>query len=285
MKYFVIIVIATFFLVPLSSAQAVDPLVVCGTSTTQACTTCDILKQIKRVIDFIVNPLVPILAILFAITAGLMIVLGGLNPELISQGRKMLTMTVTGVVIIYTSWLVANTVIKVIAGENDTAKSWFKLDCGPAKPLQANIPTGGRMSEKDAQQRLENGAVQVKPGAELNQVNTKTVDATIALQKECTAAFPDCKVIVTDATSSAVGHDDSSSNLYTHANGYKIDLQSKNPDGSPNTLTQYITTNSTFTKISPSPTEHYQRWQDQYGNVYMLESPGTGNEHWDVVVK
>ena len=138
MKYVISVFVILFLLgIPLMSAQA--SLVVCGLSeddpktTTinekQECTPCLILVQFKRFIDFIALELTPIFAAVMIVIAGLVIILGGANPELISTGRKMFTNTMIGVLIIYASFMVTNFTLRAVAGDNNVADSWYKLEC------------------------------------------------------------------------------------------------------------------------------------------------------------
>ncbi len=74
------------------------------------------------------------------------------------------------------------------------------------------------------------------------------------------------EIVVTGGTESGGDH---APDTYSHANGYKIDLQ-LNP-----TLTNYIETNYT-----PDGTVgDYPAYRDASGNLYVLEG-----DHWDVTI-
>lgn len=141
-----------FFMIP-QPANAAAGLVSCGLSSQDKpetpevegmCTTCDILKMVKTVIDFVTFTVTPIVATLLILIAGFILILGGASPEIIGTGKKMFTNTIIGVVIIYSSFMIANFFIKSFAGDWDTAKSWFKLDCKePVFPTPAPDTGGG----------------------------------------------------------------------------------------------------------------------------------------------
>lgn len=152
MKIFAAIAIFLFLALPLTPAQA--GLVICGAKQdnatsydeTRECTPCLLLEQAKVILDFIVIKLVPILAGLLFLAGGFMILIGGATPETIGKGREMIKLTVIGVVVVYASWIIANTVIQVLAGDDDRAKSWFKLDCVPTPappPIGTTVPAAG----------------------------------------------------------------------------------------------------------------------------------------------
>ncbi len=133
-----------FFTMTVPAHAALTPLVQCGTSTTGACTMCDIFKLFKRIIDYVAFTLVPIIAGLLILMAGFYILLGGASPEMVSTGRKMLTNTLIGVAIIYGSWMVTNFILISLAGQNPLTSSWFKIDCQyTAPPIPTGPPPGG----------------------------------------------------------------------------------------------------------------------------------------------
>ncbi len=120
------------FVMVVPAHAALTPLVQCSTSTApDACTMCDIFKLLKRIIDYVAFTLVPIIAGLLVLMAGFYIILGAASPEMVSTGKKMLTNTLIGIVIIYGSWMVTNFILKSLAGENPLTSSWFVIECIP----------------------------------------------------------------------------------------------------------------------------------------------------------
>ena len=112
-----------------SPALALDPLVPCGRTGQPACTTCDALVLGKNISDFILVYLVPSLAALLFIYAGFLILLGGGIPAQVDQGKKIFETTVKGLLIIFLAWMIVNTVLRTIAGDQNIAENWWKLEC------------------------------------------------------------------------------------------------------------------------------------------------------------
>lgn len=139
--------------------QAVSwlPLVPCGVSNdnpdtpqdeTQPCNQCDLFRLLKNIIDFVLMGLMPPLAMILFVWGGFLILMGGANPSLISQGKTIFWNTVMGVAIISSSWLITNTIIRSIAADN-IAPEWWKFECrvGTAvsptpTPIVTPTPTG-----------------------------------------------------------------------------------------------------------------------------------------------
>lgn len=117
------------------------PLIQCGLQPgegilpeyTLDCTECDFLKLFKNIIDFILFFVVPIIGTLLILISGFMILLGGAVPATISRGKKIFWNVLIGIVIILTSWLIVNFVLKSIAGGSDAADKWYQLECTETK--------------------------------------------------------------------------------------------------------------------------------------------------------
>ena len=296
-----VIALVIFMLLFTSVAPAQAAIVTCGLSSQDnpatpevegACTLCDILQLIKRIIDYIFVPLTPIIAGLFILLSGFYIVLGGANPEMIGKGKQMLTTTLIGVAIIYGSWMVTNFVLVSLAGENPSIKTWFKigtLDCaqdksgaGDTKPGPGGTGTGvlpndgkTRLTDVDARKALAPG-VTVKDGASLEGINQSTIDEANALQRQC-----NCQVVITEGTGGT--HE---TGLFSHGNGYKVDIRSKTDSGSPSGVTKAILDPNGDFKYVRSRSNGDPVYQNtKTGAEYALEERGTKDEHWDVLVK
>ena len=90
-----------------------------------ACTKCDILKLVKNLIDFIMIAAAPILATIFFVVAGIYLMLGGANPGMLSQGKRIFKDTMIGLIIIMLAWLITNTLIVTLTGST----SWWTISC------------------------------------------------------------------------------------------------------------------------------------------------------------
>ncbi len=142
------------------------------------------------------------------------------------------------------------------------------------------------MSDSEARAKLVPG-VKIGSGVSLQDIQEATINEANRVQGLC-----DCQIVITSGTEGA-----HASGTFSHANGFKMDLASKNNFGQPNNLTNYILSNPEF---------YYDRnrcngtrdgancngtWEAVYKsrsdpNVeYVWEAKGTSNEHWDVLVK
>jgi hypothetical protein len=105
------------------------PLVPCGTSVNPTpCNRCDLLKLLKNIIDFVLMGLMPPVAAILFVWGGFLILMGGANPGLISQGKTIFWNTAIGVAIVSSSWLITNTIIRSLAADN-IAPEWWNLEC------------------------------------------------------------------------------------------------------------------------------------------------------------
>ena len=160
-KIIIFLVIISAFYLPLftSTVLAVDylPLVPCGLSQEAAgrlktegkgdpainysrpCARCDAFKLTENVIDFALLGIVPPVAAVLFVAAGLMIVLAGANQKLYATGISIFKDTFIGLLIILGSWVIVNTFIQSF-GPDQAKGSWFKFTCkdnvitGPGGP-------------------------------------------------------------------------------------------------------------------------------------------------------
>ena len=121
-------------------------LVTCDTSKNpKACTVCDLVALAKRIIDFILFELAPAIAVLLYLWAGFTILLGS-TPLKIGEGKTIFWNTTVGLVIMFSAWMITNTILKSLAADSDVADAWYKIECrepGGAQiqpPAPAGIP-------------------------------------------------------------------------------------------------------------------------------------------------
>ena len=94
-----------------------EPIVPCGRETQPDCTLCHLWHLASNIINFIsFNLAIPLATILF-IAAGVIFLTSGGNQEKVALARSIFTNTVIGLVIIFTSWLLVDTLIKSIASD------------------------------------------------------------------------------------------------------------------------------------------------------------------------
>jgi len=140
-KKIIILTVLVFIFFPVF-VQAVSfwPLVPCGTSVNPTpCNQCDLFRLLKNIIDFVLIGLMPPAAAILFVWGGFLILMGGANPSLISQGKSIFWNTAIGVAIISSSWLITNTIIRSVAADN-IAPEWWKFECRVTTPAQQPPP-------------------------------------------------------------------------------------------------------------------------------------------------
>ncbi len=104
-----------------------------------ACGLCDITSLVTAITTFFlwpdaaINkglPVVPILAIIFIIIGGIYMMLGGGNPRMMEQGKRILLSVAIGLAIIYGSVLVLNALFQLIGLQQWTGLgTWWTPTC------------------------------------------------------------------------------------------------------------------------------------------------------------
>ena len=143
------------FLSYVSTAEAA--LVQCGRNSPDApvaekrpCQICDLIVAAKTIVDFILFKLAPAIAILFYLWAGFVILLSG-TPAKIGDGKNIFKYTTWGLIIMFSSWMIANTVLKTLAADSDVSDNWFKIECKQAGGLGIiPPPVGGLCNDERA---------------------------------------------------------------------------------------------------------------------------------------
>lgn len=97
----------------------------------ESCTRCDTFRLIDNVFHFVLEGIVPPVAAVLFIFAGLMILLGGAIPARIALGKTIFKNTFIGLLIILSAWLVANTFIKSFVPGQAADAPWYRLVCDP----------------------------------------------------------------------------------------------------------------------------------------------------------
>lgn len=152
----ILIFVFSFLIFPLVVLAAEYlPLVPCGLKAqpssggipnwnyVRPCTRCDAFKLAENVIDFILKGVIPPVAAVLFVYAGLMILLGGAMPKRIEHGKTVFKNTFIGLLIILASWLIVNTFIQSFGPEQVKGGSWFSFTCqnsvitpgGPSGPV------------------------------------------------------------------------------------------------------------------------------------------------------
>ena len=102
-------------------------LVPCGGTGQAPCTLCDFFKLAKNLINWSVG-VSSSLVVAFIVWGGFVIMMAGGSPEKMTEGRKTITIAVTGLIIIFVAWLIIGTVLNV-ATNSPSALPWNNIQC------------------------------------------------------------------------------------------------------------------------------------------------------------
>jgi hypothetical protein len=119
-----------------TSVPTADPgfhLVICGTSTTPPCNICDLYKVIKILIDFAFMRLLPILFMIMMVYVGILYLTAGAIPSNIAKANGMFYNLLIGTAIVLASWMIVNTILKVLAANTDYSTTWYQIECHSTK--------------------------------------------------------------------------------------------------------------------------------------------------------
>ena len=114
MNSFQKILISSLLLIGLMGANLVYAQLVPCTGD-DACTLCDLWQMGSNIINFITFDLSIPVAMLLFITAGVIFLISGGNQQRIDLARSIFTNTVIGLVIVFCSWLLVDTLFQTIA--------------------------------------------------------------------------------------------------------------------------------------------------------------------------
>ena len=189
LSLFFLIIISMFLIT--SPAMALDSLVPCGNEGQPLCTTCDFLVLGKNISDFILVYLVPAIAALLFVYAGFEILLGGGIPARVAKGRAVFQTTAYGLLIIFTAWLIVNTVLRTVAGDDNISQNWWKLECKESVVTAGNNDNSGELPPNVDNGDGDDSTDDLPPVAIDPASNPSTVTSALVI---ITSSLPDGKV-------------------------------------------------------------------------------------------
>lgn len=133
MKLFVFLLLNLFiFWLFLPSSVFAAGLVPCGSAGQADCTFCHFFQLISNIMTFIAFKLAPPVAAFMFLIGGLYILTAGGDEGKVKIGKGIFTQAVVGLVIIFASFLIINTLIMVLAqGTGDfVPETWYRFKCG-----------------------------------------------------------------------------------------------------------------------------------------------------------
>ncbi len=115
------ILIGSFILIGLLAANlayagfVTEPIVPCGRTGQPDCSLCHLWHLASNIINFISFNLAIPAAVLLFVAAGVIFLVAGGSEERVSLAKNIFTNAVIGLVIIFTSWLIIDSLLKSIA--------------------------------------------------------------------------------------------------------------------------------------------------------------------------
>ncbi len=98
------------------AAFVTEPILPCGREGAPDCNLCHLWHLGSNIVNFIsFNLAIPVAVLLF-MAAGVIFLTSGGSEQKVALARSIFTNTVIGLVIIFCSWLLVDTLIKTIAG-------------------------------------------------------------------------------------------------------------------------------------------------------------------------
>jgi len=121
------------FLPLISHSQCPDGLVPCGTLTCP-CQFCHLFVLIQNIINFFLVSIVFPVATLLIIIGGMMFLLYTENAQKAEQAKSLLTATIIGLVLIFSSWIIVGLFLTAIGLSDFSINSlqidkWFEINC------------------------------------------------------------------------------------------------------------------------------------------------------------
>lgn len=116
-----------------SQAACPTGLVPCGTPDCP-CKFCHLFVMFQMIIDFVLVYIVFPAATLLIIIGGIRFFLYAENPDEAGKAKSLLTATIIGLVLIFSSWLVVGLFLTAVGLSDFTVNSiwpdkWFTIDC------------------------------------------------------------------------------------------------------------------------------------------------------------
>ncbi|MBU1177161.1 MAG: hypothetical protein ABIG88_01250 [Patescibacteria group bacterium] len=123
-KIFFIIYLVIIIFVGANSVYAgihTGPIVPCGGSGQSSCTLCHIWNLASNIINFIsFNLAIPIATLLF-VAAGIIFLTSAGNEQKVGLAKSIFTSTVIGLLIIFCSWLLIDTLMKTLVNPDSSS--------------------------------------------------------------------------------------------------------------------------------------------------------------------
>ena len=131
MKYLLVFILIFLIWSVVLPVQAAG-LVPCGGEYELECNFCFLLEMVKNIIDRLVILAAPI-AVVFIVWGGYNLLLSGGSEERITQGKKILSSAVIGLLLVIISWIFVASIIGWLGRDSinfSLSEGGFSFDCG-----------------------------------------------------------------------------------------------------------------------------------------------------------
>ena len=91
------------------------------------CTSDDLTGMVGSIFDLIAFQIVPALAVIGFVIAGIIMITSGGDPAKFNQGKSAMIAIAVGLIIVYLAWAIVELFIEIIGGE-DWTMEFFKED-------------------------------------------------------------------------------------------------------------------------------------------------------------
>jgi hypothetical protein len=134
MKKIILFSILYFLFSTLITEAALVP---CGREGQPACTWCDLMQLIKNVIDFLMYLVIP-LSVIMIVIGGIIIMTAAGSTQRVSQGKEIVTAALIGLLIALLSWIIIDTILKIISTTPQGSGTAIIKDYGPWNKIKCN---------------------------------------------------------------------------------------------------------------------------------------------------
>ena len=238
----------------------------------------NLILQIYRIALGIVG----ILAFGMIIFGGIQYSMSAGDPSRQKDARDRITQAIWGAILLLAAFLILNTINPELTILKEPSLGSISTAPSTSGPIDTTNPATS-LTEQQIRNKLSSWGITVWescPGCtKVSCLRQNTISALGDLAKNCQNAInhgsKNCPITLTGGCEQT-GH---AQGVYSHANGYKVDLQ---PATTGSDLSTYILNNCS--KLPGTSTLYRERYRCSSGTIYNLEPQENGGFHWDVVV-
>lgn len=108
---------------------------------TVSCGLCHLFVMTNNIIQKIFKWVAPTIAVLMLIIGGALFLFGGAKPDTITRAKGIITSVVIGLLIIFSAWVIVNTVFEKLKIVNmPSGWKWWEIKCSAENTTMAQMP-------------------------------------------------------------------------------------------------------------------------------------------------